>query len=119
MEIMSSSAVAPVATGDTTEVPGDQPAAKRPRLYLEILLIALCYSAYSLVRNLVPTTHTEALRLGHQILDLEGFLHLWALNRGVLLTPFHNMALFSPAHTEADVDRHTEVFGEAVRALVG
>jgi glutamate-1-semialdehyde 2,1-aminomutase len=49
--------------------------------------------------------------------DLEGFLHLWCLNRGVLLTPFHNMALFSPAHTEADVDRHTEVFGEALDAL--
>jgi glutamate-1-semialdehyde 2,1-aminomutase len=50
--------------------------------------------------------------------DLEGFLHLWCLNRGVLLTPFHNMALFSPHHTEADVDRHTEVFGEAVAALL-
>ena len=50
--------------------------------------------------------------------DLEGFMHLWALNRGVLLTPFHNMALFSPAHSEADVDRHTEVFGEAVDALL-
>jgi glutamate-1-semialdehyde 2,1-aminomutase len=51
--------------------------------------------------------------------DLEGLLHLWALNRGVLLTPFHNMALFSPAHTAADVDRHTEVFGQAIAALVG
>jgi glutamate-1-semialdehyde 2,1-aminomutase len=51
--------------------------------------------------------------------DLEGFLHLWALNRGVLLTPFHNMALFSPAHTEADVDRHTEVFADAIDALLG
>lgn len=50
--------------------------------------------------------------------ELEGFLHLWSLNRGVLLTPFHNMALLSPAHTEADVDRHTEVFAEAVAALV-
>ncbi len=49
--------------------------------------------------------------------DLEGFMHLWALNRGVLLTPFHNMSLFSPHHTEADVDRHTEVFREAVAAL--
>ena len=46
-------------------------------------------------------------------------MHLWALNRGVLLTPFHNMALFSPHHSEADVDRHTEVFGGAVDALVG
>ena len=51
--------------------------------------------------------------------DLEGFLHLWCLNRGVLLTPFHDMALFSPHHSEADVDRHTEVFAEAVAALVG
>ena len=51
--------------------------------------------------------------------DLEGFLHLWCLNRGVLLTPFHNMALLSPAHTPADVDRHTEVFAEAVAALLG
>ncbi|MEJ7794396.1 MAG: aspartate aminotransferase family protein [Nocardioides sp.] len=50
--------------------------------------------------------------------DLEGFLHLWCLNRGVLLTPFHNMALFSPSHEAADVDRHTEVFAEAVTALV-
>jgi glutamate-1-semialdehyde 2,1-aminomutase len=51
--------------------------------------------------------------------ELEGFMHLWALNRGVLLTPFHNMALFSPHHTEADVDRHTQVFAEAVATLVG
>ncbi|MFC4787043.1 aspartate aminotransferase family protein [Nocardioides sp. MAHUQ-72] len=50
--------------------------------------------------------------------ELEGFFHLWALNRGVLLTPFHNMALFSPSHTEADVDRHTEVFASAVAALL-
>ena len=50
--------------------------------------------------------------------ELEGFLHLWCLNRGVLLTPFHNMALFSPSHEAADVDRHTEVFAEAVTALV-
>ena len=50
--------------------------------------------------------------------ELEGFLHLWCLNREVLLTPFHNMALFCPAHTEADVDRHTEVFSAALDALV-
>jgi len=51
--------------------------------------------------------------------DLEGFLHLWALNRGILLTPFHNMALFSPHHTTADVDLHMRVFGEAIEALLG
>ena len=49
--------------------------------------------------------------------ELERFLHLWAMNRGVLMTPFHNMALMSPATTEADVDRHTAVFGAAIEAL--
>jgi glutamate-1-semialdehyde 2,1-aminomutase len=50
---------------------------------------------------------------------LEDLLHLYLLNRGVMLTPFHNMALMSPATTEADVDRHTEVFAQLVSALVG
>ncbi|MEA2549948.1 MAG: glutamate-semialdehyde -aminomutase, partial [Chloroflexota bacterium] len=49
---------------------------------------------------------------------LEKYLHLAVMNRGVLMTPFHNMALMSPATTAADVDRHTEVFDEAVAALV-
>ncbi len=55
----------------------------------------------------------------HGDFELERFLHLWALNRGVLMTPFHNMALMSPATTEADVDRHTEAFAAAVDALFG
>jgi len=50
--------------------------------------------------------------------QLDRYLHLSALNRGVLMTPFHNMALMCPATTEADVDRHTEVFREAVADLV-
>ena len=51
--------------------------------------------------------------------ELDTLLHLYLLNRGVLMTPFHMMALMSPATTEADVDRHTAVFGEAVAELVG
>ena len=53
----------------------------------------------------------------HGDFELERFLHLWAMNRGILMTPFHNMALMSPVTTEADVDRHTEVFEAAVAAL--
>ena len=53
----------------------------------------------------------------HGDFELERFLHLWAMNRGILMTPFHNMALMSPVTTEADVDRHTEVFEAAVVAL--
>jgi glutamate-1-semialdehyde 2,1-aminomutase len=50
--------------------------------------------------------------------ELEDVLHLFLLNRGVMITPFHNMALMSPATTTTDVDRHTAVFSEAVAALV-
>lgn len=50
--------------------------------------------------------------------ELEDYLHTYLANRGVLLTPFHNMALMSPATTEADVDRHTEVFSAAVADLL-
>jgi len=49
---------------------------------------------------------------------LERFLHLYALNRGVLLTPFHNMALMCPATTEPDVDLHTRIFEEAAGELM-
>jgi glutamate-1-semialdehyde 2,1-aminomutase len=62
-----------------------------------------------------PRTGAEAHAAAN--VELERYLHLFALNRGILLTPFHNMALMSPATTEADVDHHTEVFREAVLEL--
>ena len=49
--------------------------------------------------------------------ELQQYLHLHALNRGILMTPFHNMALMCPATTTADVDRHTVAFREAVVSL--
>ncbi|MGH3148982.1 MAG: aspartate aminotransferase family protein, partial [Rubrobacter sp.] len=49
--------------------------------------------------------------------ELETLLHLYALNRGVLITPFHNMALMAPTTTEAQVDRHTAVFERALDEL--
>ena len=51
--------------------------------------------------------------------ELEAFLHLYALNRGVLLTPFHNMALFTPFHAPSDADRHSEIFDAALTELFG
>jgi glutamate-1-semialdehyde 2,1-aminomutase len=64
-----------------------------------------------------PRTGSDAAAGGDPLLDR--LIHLWALNRGILLTPFHNMALMSPATTEADVDRHTDVFAEATAAIAG
>jgi glutamate-1-semialdehyde 2,1-aminomutase len=51
--------------------------------------------------------------------ELDPLIHLYLLNRGILITPFHNMALMSPATGADDVDRHTEVFAAAVDELVG
>jgi glutamate-1-semialdehyde 2,1-aminomutase len=56
-------------------------------------------------------------QIAHADPELERFLHLWCLNRGILLTPFHNMALMSPATTDADVDRHSDAFDAALAAL--
>ena len=50
--------------------------------------------------------------------ELDEYLHLYLANRGVLLTPFHNMALMCPATTEAEVDDHVAVFADAVGELV-
>jgi glutamate-1-semialdehyde 2,1-aminomutase len=50
--------------------------------------------------------------------ELDRYMHLAALNRGVLMTPFHNMALMCPATTGADVDLHTAVFRESVAAVL-
>jgi glutamate-1-semialdehyde 2,1-aminomutase len=63
-----------------------------------------------------PTTGTQA----HDAMDfeLERFMHLYAMNRGILLTPFHNMALMCPQTETDDVDKHTKVFREALNELV-
>jgi glutamate-1-semialdehyde 2,1-aminomutase len=68
-----------------------------------------------LFRSERPSTGSEAAAGGNALLDR--LIHLYALNRGILLTPFHNMALMSPATIEEDVDRHTAVFDEAAREL--
>jgi glutamate-1-semialdehyde 2,1-aminomutase len=62
-----------------------------------------------------PRTGREA----RAVLDdeLDRFMHLFMLNRGILMTPFHNMALMSPSTEPGDVDQHTALFGEAIDAL--
>ena len=62
-----------------------------------------------------PRTGAQAAAEGDP--ELDALLHLYLLNRGVLMTPFHMMALMSPATTEAEVDRHSEAFAEAAAEL--
>ena len=64
-----------------------------------------------------PRTGSESAAAGDT--ELDDYFHAYLANRGVLITPFHNMALMSPATTDGDVDRHTEAFREAVQELLG
>jgi glutamate-1-semialdehyde 2,1-aminomutase len=49
--------------------------------------------------------------------ELEDLIHLYLLNRGISLTPFHNMALMSPVTTAADVDLHHSAFDAVIGEL--
>jgi glutamate-1-semialdehyde 2,1-aminomutase len=62
-----------------------------------------------------PRTGGEAAAASDPKLD--DYVHLYLMNRGVLITPFHNMALMCPATTTEDVDRHAEAFAGAVEEL--
>lgn len=63
-----------------------------------------------------PRTGTAAAAVHDQ--ELDDYLHTYLANRGILMTPFHNMALMSPATTEADVDLHSRLFADAVTELL-
>lgn len=67
-------------------------------------------------RETPPKNGGEAAAAIDGPMDL--YMHLFALNRGILMTPFHNMALICPATTAGDIDRHTEVFRQAVQSLL-
>ena len=62
-----------------------------------------------------PTNAAEARNAQND--TIESAIHLYLLNRGVLLTPFHNMMLICPATTEADVSKLVQVFNECLDAL--
>ncbi len=73
-----------------------------------------CRGEYSF-RQTAPENGAQA----HQAEDFElgQFLQLHAINRGILMTPFHNMILISPETTEQDIQRHLNHFKDAVSAL--
>lgn len=48
---------------------------------------------------------------------IESAIHLYLLNRGVLLTPFHNMMLICPATTQPDLDKLVRVFNKCLSTL--
>ena len=63
-----------------------------------------------------PRSGGEAAAAVHH--EMERYLHLHALNRGIIMTPFHNMALFSPATPRSAADQHSEALDAAIAALI-
>lgn len=63
-----------------------------------------------------PKNGTEAYNCADGL--LEDFLHVFLANRGIMLTPFHNMALMCPTTKAEEVATHTKVFEEAIRELL-
>jgi glutamate-1-semialdehyde 2,1-aminomutase len=68
-------------------------------------------------RKVAPITGADANNAGD--FELEQYIHLRMLNDGLLITPFHNMALMCPETTSADVDAHTKAFHTMCAELVG
>jgi glutamate-1-semialdehyde 2,1-aminomutase len=65
----------------------------------------------------IPPKNAIEARTAHDE-TIESAIHLYLLNRGVLLTPFHNMMLICPATTEHDVNKLTNTFEKCLNALV-
>jgi glutamate-1-semialdehyde aminotransferase len=63
-----------------------------------------------------PRSGGEAAAAVHH--EMERYLHLHALNRGIIMTPFHNLALFSPATPHSAADQHSEALDAAIAALI-
>ena len=75
--------------------------------------------ARSEYRFAAPAPRTGSASAASADEELEEYLHLYLANRGVLITPFHNMALMCPDTRPEDVDLHTRLFGRAVDELLG
>ncbi|KTD78470.1 aspartate aminotransferase family protein [Legionella waltersii] len=74
-----------------------------------------CRAEYIFQKNPAKNGGEAAI---HSDFAMDQLMHLYALNRGVLLTPFHNMALMSPSTTTDDIDKHTLIFKQAVLELL-
>lgn len=62
-----------------------------------------------------PKNGGEAHQGRHPL--LEAYIHLYLLNRGILLTPFHNMALMCPFVTGEDIDLHSALLEQCILSI--
>ena len=64
-----------------------------------------------------PVNGTDVYESFHDF-ELHTYIHLAMSNRGILITPFHNMALMCPDTKPEQVDMHTEMFRQVIGAVV-
>jgi glutamate-1-semialdehyde 2,1-aminomutase len=60
----------------------------------------------------LPTTGSEAK--AHFDWELMYYTHLYLSNRGVLITPFHNMMLIPPMATDSDIDHLVQLWSDCM-----
>ena len=65
-----------------------------------------------------PPPRNGSQAMASEDVELARYMHLSTVNRGILLTPFHNMALIAPDLNDEDIDLHSQVFQEVVSQLV-
>ena len=63
-----------------------------------------------------PRNGAEAEAAFHD--ELQMAIHLYLINRGILITPFHNMTLCCPSTSAADVDKLISMLGQAITELL-
>jgi len=64
-----------------------------------------------------PVNGTEAKN--HFDWQLMYYTHIYLLNRGILITPFHNMMLISPVTTDEAIDKLVRCWDECIGELAG
>jgi glutamate-1-semialdehyde 2,1-aminomutase len=66
--------------------------------------------------EIAPRNASEAREAQDE--TIESAIHLYLLNRGILLTPFHNMMLVCPETKEEEMNSLLEVFADCLNVLV-
>jgi len=110
--VMSQEAYDRMLAGATRLVAGLEAVVARRRLAWSVVHVG---ARVELVFASPPPRNASEMReaLDH---DLLAVFHLWLINRGVLIAPFHNMMLVSPMTTDARIDQLVEaVDGFAAR----
>lgn len=114
-EVMTDAAYARMLAGAERLVAGLRAVVDKRGLAWSVVHVG---ARVELVFAAVPPKNAAAMREALDP-DLVTALHLWLINRGVLIAPFHNMMLVSPVTQDAAIDRLVEAVDGFAGALEG